>query len=366
MVTFALGLSWFLILATVVPLIRREAWWIRLLDFPRPQISVLALVAACSLWTVFSVENPLELGTFVLLALCTAYQVAEMSVYTRLRRIRSLCAESEDTDRRIKILAGNVLMTNHAVVEYCRLIERYEPDIVILAEPDQYWERELRCIEDRYPYTIKCPLENTYGLLLYSRLPLADEKVLFRVEEDVPSFSATVRLRTGDLVVLHALHPRPPHVGVDTVERDAELVMLAREVKNTPLPVIVAGDLNDVAWSHTTRLFLRISGLLDPRIGRGFWNTYHAHYPLFRWPIDHLFHSRSFRLVRMERGPQTQSDHFPVFVELSYEPEIRHEQERPIADQEDHEEAERKVENVKARAARKVWATRFWRPDQGY
>jgi hypothetical protein len=69
---------------------------------------------------------------------------------------------------------------------------------------------------------------------------------------------------------------------------------------------------------------------------------------LFRWPLDHLFHSRAFRLVKFERGPKTESDHFPVIVELSFEPEVRSEQERPQPEAEDHEEAQRKVDNIAA------------------
>jgi endonuclease/exonuclease/phosphatase (EEP) superfamily protein YafD len=181
-------------------------------------------------------------------------------------------------------------------------------------------------------------------MLLYSRLPLSEERVRFRVEQGVPSFTALVELRTGDLFELHCIHPRPPHVGVDTENRDAELVLVAKEVQDVPRAVIVTGDLNDVAWSHTTRLFLRISGLLDPRVGRMFCNTFHARHPLFRWPLDHVFHSRAFRFADLRRLPKTDSDHFPVLVELSYEPEVKKEQERPRPTTIDVEEAQEKIE----------------------
>ena len=100
---------------------------------------------------------------------------------------------------------------------------------------------------------------------LYSRWPLEQPETAFLVEENVPSIHARVRLPSGAAVRLHLLHPAPPSPQENTLssERDAELMVVARSLEGSEEAVIVAGDLNDTAWSRTTRLFLKLSGLLD-------------------------------------------------------------------------------------------------------
>jgi endonuclease/exonuclease/phosphatase (EEP) superfamily protein YafD len=195
----------------------------------------------------------------------------------------------------------------------------------------------------RYPYCVRNPLENTYGLHLFSRLELRDVRVRNLVTPDIPSVAARVRLRSGKELRLYGVHPEPPQVGNDVDERDAELLLLAREVAGSPHDVIVCGDLNDVAWSHTTRLFQRISGLLDPRVGRGLYPTFHADHWFARWPLDHIFHGAAFRLDRLEVLGHVGSDHFPVHVRLVYDPAAVREHDVPDADASDHEEASEKI-----------------------
>jgi hypothetical protein len=113
-----------------------------------------------------------------------------------------------------------------------------------------------------------------------------------------------------------------------------------REAKE---PVIVAGDFNDVAWSHTTRLFQRVSRLLDPRVGRAFYNTYNANYWFLRFPVDHLFHSEHFAMVEFKRLPHIGSDHFPIFTVLRLSAEAPQTQEPNPTKPSDMPETQRKV-----------------------
>jgi endonuclease/exonuclease/phosphatase (EEP) superfamily protein YafD len=175
--------------------------------------------------------------------------------------------------------------------------------LILTLESDAHWEQALSVLEDDYPYRVAVPLDNLYGMHLYSRLALEDIEVKFILSDEIPSIHATVILRSGQPVQLYCLHPKPPSPteAKDSTLRDAELLIVGDQIKDLDESCIVMGDLNDVAWSRTTRLFQRISGLLDPRVGRHFVNTFHADYPLLRWSLDHVFHSTDFALVQMQR-----------------------------------------------------------------
>ena len=174
-------------------------------------------------------------------------------------------------------------------------------------------------LERTHPHVLKRPLSNTYGMLLYSRLPLEEPRIRTLVQDDVPSIDTGVRLPSGEVVRLRGLHPRPPVPCEDkrSAERDAELLIVAEELKDHAGPSLVVGDLNDVAWSHTNGLFQKISGLLDVRIGRGLFSTFNANWPLIRFPVDHAFVSRHFEVAAFEVLPHVGSDHFPVFARLA-------------------------------------------------
>ncbi|MEW5743900.1 MAG: endonuclease/exonuclease/phosphatase family protein [Nitrospirota bacterium] len=338
-----------LIAATLLPLIRKEAWWIRIFDFPRVQIAVAGGMVIILWLMLFPGRGTAETALLLLLGIAVLYQSYRMYPYTPFAGAQVVQSSRSDPEEALSLVVSNVLMTNRRAADYIALIRAADPDLVLAAEPDRRWEEELRPLEGDYPYTVKYPLDNTYGMLLYSRLELRNPAVRFLVEPDIPSIHTLVKLPSGALVELHFLHPKPPHPvrSKDTVKRDAELLLMAREVRKSARPVIVAGDLNDVAWSSTTTLFQRVSSLLDPRIGRGFYNTYNAKYPVFRYPLDHVFHSSHFRLIGLRRLGFFGSDHFPIFIALSYEPEGSPEQKAPPPTGESIKQARKKIEKAR-------------------
>jgi len=116
------------------------------------------------------------------------------------------------------------------------------------------------------------------------------------------------------------------------------------EVREEPAPSIVAGDLNDVAWSRTNRLFQEVSGLLDPRIGRGPYATFNADWPLLKWPLDHVFFEESFGLLGIAVMEDMGSDHYPLLVELCHAPNASDVQDQPQPSPSDLKAADEEVQ----------------------
>lgn len=339
-------LAAFVVVGTLLPFSRSSAWQIRLFDFPRLQLAILGALVFATYVAGWGWSEPLDWVVLVPLALALGYQAARMVQYSPLYPKEVQASDQDDPDCRLRLVVSNVLMSNRESGKYLQHIEAEDPDLVLAVETDSWWEEHLDGeLCEAYPHTLKCPLPNTYGMLLYSRLPLEDPEIRFMVEDEVPSMWLRVRLPSGERIRLICVHPRPPRPDIqqDSAQRDAELLLIARELEGDDTPTLVAGDLNDVAWSHTTRLFQRISGMLDPRVGRGLFSTFHAEHVLLRWPLDHIFITEHFRLFEMKRLGYVGSDHFPVLAEFSYEPQGQGEQDALGADTEDRDDADHMI-----------------------
>lgn len=320
-------------------------------DFPRLQITFITLGAMILL--LFQVDRE---ATWIwillgLLLISSVYQMAKIYPYTFFAKKQVLAYTEEHDGHSVSILISNVLTTNKKYERLINLVKQYQPDILLTLESDLVWERELQVLEKDYPHTVKVALDNFYGMHLYSRLPFDKMEVMYLVDPEIPSIHGDVIFESGEKVKIHCLHPMPPSPteSETSTDRDAELLLVGKSIDTDKGPELVFGDLNDVAWSRTTRLFQEMSGLLDPRVGRGFFNTFHADHFLFRWPLDHVFHSNDFKVEEIKRLGNIGSDHFPMYIRLHLEPRAKEQQEEPEADQEEKEWAEEKIEKADPR-----------------
>ena len=348
MASVLIFLSLFTIVATALPLLKVDHYSVRLFDFPRFQIVILSLLVLIGFMFFF---DPASTWHYALMAgqvICMIYQLTKIYPYTRLARKQVLRYKGKEVDRQFSIIISNVLTPNRRVGDLIRLVNEKQPCMLLTLESDSWWEEQLSPLEKDYPYTVKIPLDNLYGMHLYSKLELEDTQVKYLVQDKIPSIHTWVKLPSGHKIKLYCLHPMPPTPteSETSTNRDAELLLVGKEVQRENNSVIVTGDLNDVAWSRTTCLFLKISGLLDPRIGRGFFNTYHARFPLWRWPLDHIFHTSDFTLISIQQLPYIGSDHFPIYASLFYEPKAEYIQEEPVAEDDEKEWAEEKIEKA--------------------
>jgi len=319
---WAVGVPYFLgallIAATLLPTWKTTRWWVRLCDFPRFQIALVALTIIVGLPAVrFPVTLPECLFLGVLIGV-VFWQLTWVGPYFpgATRAVQS-CKGTEPANERIALLTSNVLLTNRGANRFLEIIHKTSPDVVLAVEVDEWWTDRLWAgVKARYPHKIWHPLSNGYGLALFSRLELIKPEVRFLFDPAIPSIRTEVKLRSGAVITLYGVHPRPPAVRQDSTERDVELLLIAQEIKERGSPAIVLGDLNDVAWSPTTLRFMEVGDLLDPRRGRGFYNTYPARWPGLRYPLDYIFCTRQFRICSMNVLPPFGSDHLPLVAEL--------------------------------------------------
>lgn len=335
--------SAFFILATFFPLVKLDYWWVRIFDYPRLQKLVINLGLTIG-WAFLLGSEPTSEPFYWIaaLAITSVYLLGKVWPFTPMgKKMIETVPYSEEAG--IHILVGNVYQYNENYDKAVSLVHTVNPDLIFFVETDKAWEKGLSSIEKDYPTQIKIPLDNTYGLLLYTRMEILSQSVNYLIDDEIPSLELDIKLRNGEIITIYAIHPTPPVPGENdkSTERDAEILMVGKKSKENPKPSLVIGDLNDVAWSYTTELFLKNSEMADPRRGRGLFNTFHAKVPLFRWPLDHIFLSKHFGLASLKVQKGIGSDHFPISLKAVLTP--TNDTETIKANGEEKEEAREKI-----------------------
>lgn len=177
-------------------MIRHQHWIFRASDFGRIQLFALQLVIILfGLIFIQAKVNTFWLFEVILavLAFLNAWILFPYTPFYRTKKYDIVDKHSAD----VTILSSNVYQFNNEYERLINLIEKTDPDIILTMETNKDWEEALSVIEKEYPHGKKIPLENCYGMHLYTKLKMQDVQVHFFVADDLPSIEA--KLLTEDI-----------------------------------------------------------------------------------------------------------------------------------------------------------------------
>lgn len=295
--------------------------YLKFLDFPRIQFFIISLTSLLLLITTTKKRYWYTYAAVAALCVGLLINGTFLIHYTSLVPVVVPATQEQNaSDSPFSLLLANVQMSNKKAQPLINLIATKKPDLILAMEVDEWWNKQLKILEKEYPYSQHTINELAYGMVLYSKFPLKRVEVDYLNNKKVPSFESTIALNKSKNISFHSIHPVPPthfeNLPDNAGQKETALKELGQEIKGRKFPTLVAGDLNDVIWSYVDEITNTENILFDVRVGRGFYNSFNAENIFIRWPLDHVFVTKEFRLKKLERLPKIGSDHFPLYVEL--------------------------------------------------
>ena len=304
----------FTMVGTALSFVPSYQWWVRAWDFPRLQMAILGAVVIVATLVFGALAAPWLIGGTAIATLAQAYRIRP---FTPAARSEILFAEGGGDD--ILCLSLNVEMSNDRHEDVARLIRDEAPDILLLMETDETWAEKLKDVLGTFETVETRLLDNYYGMIFATNLPLSYAHFTDFAGDRTPTLVAELTGPAGNRFRFVGVHPRPPVPGVDTEERDLEIMNAACIARDSDKPVVIMGDFNDAAWSNTAQVFKRAGEYFDVRVGRGFYASFHARRWWFRCPIDQFFVTEGVTVSDFRIGPAVGSDHFPVMACVGFD-----------------------------------------------
>lgn len=197
-----------------------------------------------------------------------------------------------------------------------------------------------------YPYRIYTTSSLT-AVAILSKYPITDSAHFFYTDEafaepimyaDIKIHDRTARVFSTHLQsvmfednhyrILHEMKKDPVRTGLSGskaiayrlrnayIKRAGQAELLNKKIKESPYPVIVCGDFNDVPNSY---IYFTVKGDMQDvflKKGSGFGKTLRILSPTLR--IDYILADRKFDVMQFNKIEVPYSDHFPIVADLDF------------------------------------------------
>ncbi len=214
----------------------------------------------------------------------------------------------------LHVMSLNVGNKNNHCENIYNLITNHEPDLVLLQEVDKITLANFSALKNRYPYQIKAPRADKYGLALFSRIPFKNKGVIHYGEQKLPLLKCVVTIAKKRVTIIGTQLTAP--VDKTSAEhRNQQLKRIASYARKTKEALIVMGNLNITPWHGTFKKQLAAGHLSDSMKPYGFHGTWPAWLPeVLALPIDHLLHNNKVIIADRTTFPVKGSYHRGIEV----------------------------------------------------
>lgn len=245
--------------------------------------------------------------------------------------------------------------------EIIDLINEYNPDIACFQEmvagenkkainyfPDI--QKALKFSDYLYSYSVKDDFDkyHHFGIIIFSKFPIIRKQTLVNNPNSYNSTFQFVDILSGkDTFRIFNIHlqslkfsqtnlnyldngtvPSQGNISeskniiskikMGAIKRASQAIFIKDELNNSPYPVIVCGDFNDVPVSYAYETIGE--GLQNAFVakGSGISRTFSSISPTLR--IDNIFTDKKFKITQFTRIRKSFSDHFPIVADVKFEP----------------------------------------------
>lgn len=278
-------------------------------------LTVSLILILILLWKCQKLKSPFAL--FILLFALT-FNASDLATWYLPSDRLSL--EKTNT---LKVMSFNIRIGNPAVDRIVQSIQSIDPDLILIIEIDAATTEKINNMtRDRFPYSFR---SSGGDMAIFSKFLLKNSDGQKFYGSNDTNLVTHVQYHNRRVKII-GTHPFVPIKSSTFSRRNLQLDALANQIERDHQPTILMGDFNLTPWSPYYRQFVNKTNLHNTRYGFGILPTWIRPsiyvklppllIPLLNIPIDHIFASKDFKVVRTYTGDNANSDHAPIISEL--------------------------------------------------